>query len=274
MHVALGAPGLVLLQPALGLPQPLEGRSGLTGGVGIAAGRRSAHGVGRLLHLPRRFLQIRTVLFSRQPLQSPRRFLGLLRERALLRGAAGAVAAALLERTQPLPRRFLLLPPRQLLQLLEQLVDLAVAALLLRLIGRLVAAGHLLELLLEDLGELLLLRAPAAAATAAGLLLNADLLFVFLFRLLQNLQRLVLGRQRPIRAHGRELAFGLLHRLDRLRQQLRDLLERRIALNELAVQTREQPFDLLAQPRLRQSDDRRALAQLGRRSTCGDRAAR
>ena len=75
----------------------------------------------------------------------------------------------------------------------------------------------------------------------------------------------MLGRQRPVGTDRGELGFRLLHRLDRLRQQLGDLLERRIPLNELAVQTREQPFDLLAQPRLRQPDDRRALAQLGRR---------
>ena len=65
-------------------------------GVRIAVGRRLPHRVGGLLQLPRRLLQLRTILFARQLLELPRRFFGLIGERAL------RVAAAL---ALPLPRR-------------------------------------------------------------------------------------------------------------------------------------------------------------------------
>jgi hypothetical protein len=118
----------------------------------------------RLLHLPRRVEQILTLLFTRQPLETPRRLFDLIGERALLGAAAATAAAALtgllpaLERLAPLPLGFLLLPARQLLQLLEQLVHLAVVLLLRRLVGRLVAARDLVEILLEELRQLLLHR--------------------------------------------------------------------------------------------------------------------
>ena len=70
------------------------------------------------------------------------------------------------------------------------------------------------------------------------------------------------GGSAPSGLTAASLRLRLAHRLHRLRQHLGDLGERRIALHELAVQPREQAFDLLAQPRLRQADDGRALAQL------------
>ena len=263
VDVTLRPRRLILRQPPLRFAQTLERRSRLTSCAGVTARRRAPHCIGGLLHLPRGLHQVGTVLFARQPLEPSRGLLGLLGQRPLLCRSAGR-GASLFERAQPLPLRLLLLPPRKLLQLLEQFVELTIAGLLLRLIGGLVAARHLFELLLEDVGELLLLRASAAAATTAALL-DADLVLVLLFRLLQNLQRLVLGRQRTVGTDGGELAFGLLHRVNRLRQELGDLLERRILLDELTVHTRDQPFDLLPQPRLREPDDRRALAKLGRR---------
>ncbi len=62
-----------------------------------------------------------------------------------------------------------------------------------------------------------------------------------------------------------ELPFGVLHFRDSLRQQIRDLLERRILFDEPAVHPREQPFNLIAQPRLGQGEHGAVLAQLVRR---------
>ena len=56
------------------------------------------------------------------------------------------------------------------------------------------------------------------------------------------------GRQRAVGADRGKLALGLLHRVDGLRQHLGNLGKGRIALDELAVQAREQPFELFAQP--------------------------
>src|SRR6185503_864311 len=188
-------------------------------------------------------------------------FLDLIGKRSLLRAAVAAAALLTLERAPPLPLGFLLLSAGELLQLLEQLVDLTIGGLLGRLIGGLVAASHLMERLLEELGQLLLHGATTAATTTATLL-HADLRLVFLFSLLKNLQRLVLRLQRLIRRHRAQLAFGFLHRGHGLRQQLRHFRKRRIALDQLAVDARQQTFHLLAQLRLRQPDDLRVLAQL------------
>ena len=200
--VALGALRQRSLQPLLGLAQPLERRLRLGRRIGIAARGRTPHRIGRFAGLTRSFLQLRPLLFAREPLQPPRRFFGLFGQRALLRTATAA-AALTLQRPPPLTLGFLLLASRQLLQLLEQLVDLAVVLLFRRLVGRLVAIGHLVELLLEDLGQLLLHRAAATTAAATLLTAHADLRLVLFLGLLQDLQRLVLGRQRLIRVSPR-----------------------------------------------------------------------
>ena len=164
LDVALGALRLPALQAALGLAQPLERGLRLGRRVGVAASRRLAHRIGGLAHLPRRVGQVLPLLFTRQAFQPACGLFHLFGQRPLLgvagAAAATATAAALLlsafERTAPLPLGFLLLPARQLLQLLQQLVHLAVAFLLHRLVGRLVAAGHLVQLLVEDVGQFLL----------------------------------------------------------------------------------------------------------------------
>ena len=93
---------------------------------------------------------------SRDELLEPaRRFLGLIGQLALL--LAGSAARRLLaERgAAPLPLGFLLLPARELLQLLDQLVDLLIGLLLRCLLARLVLVRHLVELQLEQVGEIL-----------------------------------------------------------------------------------------------------------------------
>ena len=66
----------------------------------------------------------------------------------------------------------LLLAARQLLQLLDQLIDLLVAALLLGALLHLMLVRELVELELEEIGEVLGHRVLAAAAAAAALLLR------------------------------------------------------------------------------------------------------
>src|SRR6185503_13310139 len=152
-----------------------------------------------------------TLLFTRQLLETTRSFLDLVGKRTLLRAAAATASHLTFERTTALTLGFLLLPACELLQLLEQFVDLTIALLFGRLVRGLVAARHLVELLLEDVGELLLHLSATTTAATALLLLDADLRLILLFGLLQDLQRLVLGRQRRIRSRCTQLAFRLLH---------------------------------------------------------------
>ena len=174
-------------------------------------------------------------------------------------------------RHPPLPLGFLLLPPRQLLQLLEQLVDLLVAALLLGALLHLVLVRELVDLELEQIGEIFRhLVLPAAAATAAALL--GDLHLVLLLGVLQQLQRALFGRQRFLGLLALELSFGGLHFLRRLGQRLGNRLEGRIDRVEAAVHLAAQLFDLLPQLRLRQGEEHRVLAELVRASSWPCRA--
>src|SRR5207248_8192719 len=130
----------------------------------------------------------------------------------------------------PLPLRFLLLPPRQLSQLLHHGVHLLVGLLLLRALRRLVLIGQLVQILLEEVREIFgdRSRAAAPATTAASAALLAHLLLILFFRFLQLLQRAILRRQRVVRRLALQLFLRGLHLLGGLRQQLRDLQERRI----------------------------------------------
>ena len=95
----------------------------------LIASRSSTCSIRRILHLARRVGQIRTLLLLRASRSSRRASSStLIGERALLRAAVAAAALLSLQRAAPLPLGFLLLAARELLQLLEQLVDLAIAA--------------------------------------------------------------------------------------------------------------------------------------------------
>ena len=223
-------------------------------------GRRLPHLVGCLAKLPRGVAELGPVLLARQLLETSRRFFDLFGERSLLVAAAAALLAGL--RPPSLPLGFLLLAPRQLLQLLEQLVELLVGLLLLRALRRLVLVGHLVELELEQVGQVLGHRALPTATAATLLAAHLHLRLVLFFGLLQDLQRLLLGLERALRIGLLQLRLGVLHLRHRLRQKIGDLLERRILLHETAVHPREQAVDLIAQLRLRQREHDRVLAQL------------
>ena len=163
-----------------------------------SVGRRLPHGVRRFLQLSRGLLQVLTLLLARQLLQPARRLFEFLRELTLGVAAAAARLALACGRQATLPLGLLLLPARELLQLLGELVDLLVAALLLGALLQLVLIRELVELELEQIGEVLghLILSAAAAAAAA---LRRHLHFVLLLGVLQQLQRALLGRQRFLR---------------------------------------------------------------------------
>ena len=123
---------------------------------------------------------------------------------------------------------FLFLPPRQLLQLLEQFVDLLVGLLLLRALRGLVLVGHLVELELEEVSQVLGHGTAAATAAPAALLAaHLHLRLVLFLGVLQNLQRLLFRLERALRIGLLQLRLGVLHLRDGLRQQIGNLLERR-----------------------------------------------
>src|SRR5262249_18805126 len=127
LDVAARASRLLVLQLALGLLQLLHGLRRRGRRVRIAVGRGLTHRVRRLLQLTRGLLQLGPVLFTRELLELTRGFFGLIRKLPLRIAAAGSLlrlgAAAL-------TFGFLLLPARQLLQFLRELVELLVRLLL------------------------------------------------------------------------------------------------------------------------------------------------
>ena len=161
--------------------------------------------------------------------------------------------------------RFLLLAARQLAKLLHQRVNLLIGLLLLRALRGLVLIGELVEILLEQIREVFGDRSGPAAPSTAAASLGAHLLLVFLFGLLQLLQRAIFRWQRGIGRLGLQLLFGRLHLFGRLRHELGDFQKCRIRLHQPAVHPPDEPFHLLAQLLLRERDHHEVLAQLRRR---------
>ncbi len=155
LHVALAASRLVVLQLLLRLPELVERRLRLRAAVLRSVRRGLPHRVRRFLQLARGILQVLPLLLARQLLEPARRLFELLRELTLRVAAAAARLALACGRETALTLGFLLLPPRELLQLLGELVDLLVAALLLGALLHLVLVGELVHLQLEEIGEIL-----------------------------------------------------------------------------------------------------------------------
>ena len=191
-------------------------------------------------------MQVLPLLLARQLLEPPRRLLDFLRELPL-RVAAAAAACWPGRRQPPLPLGFLLLPPRQLLQLLDQLVDLLVAALLLGALLHLVLVRQLVQLELEEVGEILghlvLLPPPPpppprCCATCISYCCSASC-SSFSARCSGDSASLAFWRLQ-VRPRPPSSRRGL-------RQRLGDRLERRIDDVEAAVHLAAQLLDLLAQ---------------------------
>ena len=154
LHVAFTAGALFLLETALRLAQLPERRAGLPGAARISRRCRAPHGVGGLPRGLSGLREIGTIAFARQAFELSRRFFRLLGECALARAAA--LAALPGERLLPLALGFLLLPAGQLAQLFHQRVDLLIGLLLLGALRGFVLVRELVEILLEELGEIFL----------------------------------------------------------------------------------------------------------------------
>src|SRR5439155_1295303 len=180
LQVALAAAALIALQPLLHFAEPIERLVRLRAAVLRAVGRRLTHRIGGFLHLLHRVVQLRPLLLiARELPQLPRGLFGFVGERALPGARIPRRALARL-RHAPLPLHLLLLPPRELLQLLDQLFHLF-AQLCLRQVEEHHVLAELLRLglglvaddverrrddfalLLRELADLL-----AAASTAAA----------------------------------------------------------------------------------------------------------
>src|SRR5438876_895106 len=169
LDVLLRAVRLALRELIGRLPQLLERLLRRRAAVLRSVGRCAPHLIGRLLQLAREVGQLLARHVALQLLEPPRRLLHFVRELAL--AGAAAAGALVVRRHPPQPLGFLLLPLRELLQLLRELVDLLFGLLIARALLHLVLVRQLVELELEEIGEIVrLLR--AAAAPAAALLLR------------------------------------------------------------------------------------------------------
>ena len=198
--------------------------------------RETAHRVGGLLQLPRDVLEFPVAGLPRQPLQLPRRLLGLLGQVA--RGIAPAPLSTLLGRgPAALAFQLLLLAAGQLAQLLQRLIDLLVGGLLLAPLHGLVLVAQRIGLEFEEVGQVLRAGPPLAAPAAALLLLvlHRHEALVGLFGLLQLAQCALLGRDRAARAQGAQGVDGFIHGLHGDRQRLGDLLEGLVGPGDPAV---------------------------------------
>ena len=261
LDVARQPLALLPLKLALDLAQAVEGRRRLREALVVGVRGGLAHGVGRLLQPSRRLHHLGRLLLAGEPLEPPRRLLRLLGEHPLRRAAAGPRGLAA-PRPPALPLRLLLLPTGELAQPLHQGVDLVVARLLLPALHRLVLVLQLVELELEQVGEVLGrgLAAPAPAAATAALL-DAHLV-VGLLGPLQLLQGALLGRQRVVDVLLLERCLGRPHLLRRPRQDREDRAERGVGRHDAAVHAPHQGLDLLAQPPLGQGQEDEVLAEL------------
>ena len=193
------------------------------------------------LKLSRQILHVLARHVARELLQTPRRFFRFVGELPLTGAAARRVLSA--RRHPPLPLGLLLLAPRELLQLVGELVHLLLALLLAGPLLHLVLIGELVELELEQIREVVGLLLAAAAATAAALLLG-ELHLVFLLGRLQILQRGLLGRHRRLRILLAQGGFGRPHLRRGLRQQIGDLLESLVLIDLTAPHLFDQLVDL------------------------------
>src|SRR4029077_17116874 len=220
-------PGLVALQPLLRLAQPLERLVRLRAAIPRAIRRRAPHRISSVLQPLHRVAQfLLPLLIARELLQLTRRLLDFVRELTLQ--IAGIARSLSLLRQPALTLHLLLLPPRQFLQLLDQLIDLLIVPLLLRARLHLVLVRELVQLQLEQIGEVLGHLVLTATSATAPAVLHRHLQLVLLLGVLQQLQRTLLGRERRVGLQRLQVGLGRLHFLRRPRQRFGNLVERGI----------------------------------------------
>src|SRR5262249_32930625 len=126
LQIALAALRLALIELLQRLAQPLFGGGGLRAAVARLVGGGAAHRIGRFAQAPRGAAQLLAGLLPRELLEPARGLLGLVGQRALRARPAAAAGLILIRRHPALPFGLGLLPARELLQLLRELVDLPV----------------------------------------------------------------------------------------------------------------------------------------------------
>ena len=265
LRVALHPPGLVALQEPPRGAQPVQ-RGTRVGGTLVSSSRgRLPHRVGGVLKLARRLGQTLVGLHARQLLEAPRLLLHLVGERALvLRAAPGGSLRTVGEALSSLGLLFL--APGQLAQALQRLVDLLVRLLAFAALHALVLVLELVQLQLEEVGEVLRARAAAPAPSSSTALLLAYLhLVVERLRAQEILQRLLLLGESAPRIGGVQPVHGGLHLLHRPRKQFGDLLELGIPHHAPVVEARDESRHLVAKPFLRQPHHDQALVEALRR---------
>src|SRR5262245_4646320 len=124
LHIALPAGVLFLLEAPLRVAKLTERGAGLACGTRVTGRGGPPHRIGGLPHLLSGLGKIRSIALARQPFELTRRFLGLIGERALARTASLGQLAG--QGLLSLPLGFLLLPPRELAQLLHQCIELLI----------------------------------------------------------------------------------------------------------------------------------------------------
>ena len=188
-----GEPLLTIsLQASCRVFQLVERRFGVGGCGAPGPGRCTAHVRSRVLKPPSCVRQLLVVVLTRQDFEAAGRLFGILGELTLSLGTRAARRASLLGGGPALPFCLLLLPPGEFLQGLHLLFDLSTGLLALTAFDGLVLVLKLIELELEDIGQVVRSRAAAAAA----LLPLTDLYLITLLGLLEILERFQLGRDR------------------------------------------------------------------------------
>ena len=258
LDVTRQAAALLALQLTLHLTQLVERRAGLGEALVVGVGGRPQHRVGHRLQTPCRLHHIGRPKLPRQPLEPSRRLFGLFGQRALRRAAAG-LRGLPATGPAPLPLGLLLLPARQLLEPLHQLVDLVVGGLLLSALYYLVLVLELVELELEQVGQILGRALSAAPAAAAAALLDEHFV-VRLLGALQLLQRSLFRRQRRIDVLLLQGTLGRCHLGRGTREHRENRPERRVGRHHPAVHPAQQRLDLFTQPALRQCQEHEVVA--------------
>ena len=168
-------------------------------------------------------------------------------------------------RPSTLPLGLLLLTARELLQLLDQLVDVVVGLLLLPATDGLVLILELVELELEQVGKILGRLLPTTATATLLILLLGYVSLVRLLSLLKEAQRGLLVGQRVAQLLRREVLLRLGHRLDRLRQDGGHVPEAGIGSRQPPVlHALQECRDLFLQSSLRERHADHVLAELAR----------
>ena len=125
-------------------------------------GSRAAHVRGCLLQSPGSVHQLLVVGLTGQALETASLLLSILGELALSVVTGAARCASLLGGGPALPLCLLLLPPGEFLQRLHPLVELITGLLAFTALDGLVLVLELVELELEDIGQVIRSRAAAA----------------------------------------------------------------------------------------------------------------